>query len=92
MPDGMIMSSDAVWEFMRSPLDWQPLLRGLTACRSLRTLKLDDCDIGNAALQVTAELSVSGADVPTQAHLSASLGAGCRLLFPPLSPSVISPR
>jgi hypothetical protein len=91
------MSSDAVWEFTRSPLDWQPLLRGLTACRSLRTLKLDDCDIGNAALQVTAltqltELSVSGADVPTQVHLSASLGARCRLLFPPLSPSVISPR
>lgn len=85
---------DTVWGCERQALDWPPFLRGLSACQRLETLTLDDRQVGNAALELTAltrltELKVHGADEAVQAHLVASLGARCTL-FPPLSPSLVN--
>ena len=95
--DGAAMSIGTVFDFTREPLDWQPLLGGLTACQRLQTLELDDKHVGATALQVTAltrltKVTVAGADEATQVHLSTSLGAHCQLLFPPVSPNMVNPR
>jgi hypothetical protein len=73
------------------PVDWQPLLRSLAACPTLRELSLRDPHISRAAaLELTALtqlqlLVVCGADEYVQERLTASLGAHCALHFLPLT-------
>lgn len=85
VPHGVTSSLQA----RQSPLDWPSFLRDLTACPNLICLSLCNRHIGRAALELTAltqlqRLVVCGADEVVQECLTASLGAGCALSFPPL--------